>query len=128
MQHPKMFNRINSVPFQKSEMTAPWFPEYPFLPLLCHIKACLSLVDSDGEVIPEKDNRNKNSNFGTPENYCSQGSKLTVASSKLATYKSHLILPPVKHVGSKKLLPGNSVMEVIFRNSKLLLTEKFLRL
>ena len=37
-----------------------------------------------------------------------QGSKLIVASSKFATGKSHL--PPAKTVGSKKLLPGNSVM------------------
>ena len=50
------------------------------------------------------------------------GSKLTVASSKFATQKFHL--PPVKHVGGKKLLPGNSVMEVIFWNSKLIVTEK----
>ena len=33
-----------------------------------------------------------------------QGSKLTIASSKFATKKSHLL--PVKKVGSKKLLPG----------------------
>ena len=37
--------------------------------------------------------------------------KLTVASSKFATRKSDL--PPVKNVGSKKLLPGNSVMTAI---------------
>ena len=51
-----------------------------------------------------------------------QGSKLTVASSKFATKKSHL--PPVKHVGSKKLLPWNSVMEVIFWNRSLFSLKK----
>ena len=40
-----------------------------------------------------------------------QSSKLTVASSKFATGKSHLL--PAKNVGSKQLLPGNSVMKVI---------------
>ena len=40
-----------------------------------------------------------------------QSSKLTVASSKFATSKSHLL--PVKNVGSKKLLPGNFVLKVI---------------
>ena len=53
-----------------------------------------------------------------------QGSKLTVASSKFAIEKFHL--PPVKHVGSKMLPPGNSVREVIFWNSKLIFTEKIL--
>ena len=46
----------------------------------------------------------------------SQGSKLTVASSKFVTLKSHL--PPVKNVGSKKLLPGNSVLKVISWKNK----------
>ena len=40
-----------------------------------------------------------------------QGSKITVASSKFATRKSHLL--PAKNVSSKKLLPRNSVMKVI---------------
>ena len=40
-----------------------------------------------------------------------QGSKLKVASSKFATWKSHLL--PIEKVGSKKLLPGNSVVKVI---------------
>ena len=40
-----------------------------------------------------------------------QGSKLTVASGELATSKSCLL--PTEKVGSKKLLPGNSVVEVI---------------
>ena len=42
--------------------------------------------------------------------------KLAVASSKFATRKSHL--PPVKNVGSKKLLPGNSVMQNNFLEEK----------
>ena len=40
-----------------------------------------------------------------------QGSKLTAASSKFAVGKNHLLL--AKNVGSKKLLPKNSVMKVI---------------
>ena len=40
-----------------------------------------------------------------------QGLKLTVASGKLATWKSHLL--PIEKAGSKKLLPGNSVVKVI---------------
>ena len=42
-----------------------------------------------------------------------QGSKLTVA--------SHL--PSAKNVGSKKLLPGNSVMKVISWKNKSIFTE-----
>ena len=38
---------------------------------------------------------------------CKQDSKLTVASSKFAIRKSHLL--PAKNVGSKKFIPGNSV-------------------
>ena len=41
-----------------------------------------------------------------------QGSKFTVASSKFATWKS--LFPPVKNVGSKKLLPGNFCYESNF--------------
>ena len=40
-----------------------------------------------------------------------QGSKLTVASGKFATSKSRLL--PIEKVGSKKLVPGNSVVKVI---------------
>ena len=40
-----------------------------------------------------------------------QGLKLTVASDKFATLKSHLL--PIEKVGRKKLLPGNSVVKVI---------------
>ena len=50
-------------------------------------------------------------------------SKLTVASSKLATFKTHL--PPVKNVGSKMSLPGNSVTKVISWQNKLIFTEIF---
>ena len=39
-----------------------------------------------------------------------QGSKLTVASSKYATWKAHL--PPVVNVGSKKLLPKISAVKL----------------
>ena len=41
-----------------------------------------------------------------------QGSKLAVAN-----------LPPVKNVGSKNSLPGNSVMKIIFWKKKLIFTE-----
>ena len=51
----------------------------------------------------------------------SQGLKLTVASSKFATSKYHL--PPVKNVGSKKLLPVNSVLKVISWKYKPIVTE-----
>ena len=50
-----------------------------------------------------------------------QGSKLTVASSKFATLKSHL--PHVKNVGSKKLLPRNSITTVISWKNKLTFSE-----
>ena len=53
--------------------------------------------------------------------HMTQGSKLTVASSKFATGKSHL--PPVKNVVSKKLLPRNSVMKVISWKNKPIFTE-----
>ena len=45
-----------------------------------------------------------------------QGSKLTEASSKYATSKSHLL--PLKNVGSKKSLPGNSVLKVVSWKNK----------
>ena len=45
-----------------------------------------------------------------------QGMKSTVASGKFATIKSHLL--PIEKVGSKKLLPGNSVVKVISGNLK----------
>ena len=50
-----------------------------------------------------------------------QGSKLTVASSKFATRKSHLL--PAKNVGSKRLLPGNSVMKIISWKNKPIFTK-----
>ena len=50
-----------------------------------------------------------------------QGSKLTVASCKFASSKSHL--PPVKNVGRKKLLPGNSVLKAISWKNKPIFTE-----
>ena len=52
-----------------------------------------------------------------------QDSKLIVhvASSKFATSKSHL--PPIKRVGRKKLLPGNSVLKVISWKNKPIFTE-----
>ena len=40
-----------------------------------------------------------------------QGSKLTVASGKFCHLKFHFL--PTEKVGSKKLLPGNSVVKVI---------------
>ena len=55
-----------------------------------------------------------------------QGSKLAVASSKSATWKSHL--PPVINLGSKKLLPGNSVMKIISWKNKPIFTEIILLL
>ena len=42
---------------------------------------------------------------------CEQGSKLTAASGKFATSKSNFL--PLEKLGSKKLLPGNSVVKVI---------------
>ena len=47
--------------------------------------------------------------------------EMKVANSKFATSKSHL--PPVKNVGSKKLLPGNSVLKVISWNNKPIFNE-----
>ena len=55
-----------------------------------------------------------------------QGSKLTVASNKFATGKSHLL--PAKNVSSKRLLPGNSVIQVITWKNKPIFTEIFLLL
>ena len=49
-----------------------------------------------------------------------QGSKLTVAICHL-TY-----LPPIKNMGSKNLLSGNSVMRVIWWKNKQIFTEKVL--
>ena len=40
-----------------------------------------------------------------------QGSKLTIASGKFATRKFHLL--PIEKLGSKTLLPRNSVVKVI---------------
>ena len=50
-----------------------------------------------------------------------QGSKLTVANSKIC----HLKIPfaTCNNVGSKKLLPGNFVMKVISWKNKLIFTE-----
>ena len=44
-----------------------------------------------------------------------------INSSKFATGKSHLL--PAKNVGSKKLLPGNSVIKVISWKNKPIFTE-----
>ena len=52
---------------------------------------------------------------------CYQRSRLTVANSKFATGKSHSL--PAKNVGSKRLLPGNSVMNMISWKNKPVLTE-----
>ena len=47
--------------------------------------------------------------------------RVPVASSKFAPLKSHL--QPVKKLGSKKLLPGNSVKKVISWPNKPIFTE-----
>ena len=59
--------------------------------------------------------------FAAGLGHMTQGSKLTIASSKFATGKSHL--PPVENVVSKKLLPLNSVMKVISWKNKPNFTE-----
>ena len=54
-----------------------------------------------------------------------QGSKLTVASSKFATWKSYL--PPVEKVGSKKLLPGKSIAKLLSGKKKQIFTKELLK-
>ena len=54
-----------------------------------------------------------------------QAAGLKINRSKFATRKSHL--PPVKNVGRKKFLPGNSVMKVISWNNKPIFNEIILQ-
>ena len=83
------------------------------------VKSYCKLFADDAKLYKDLQN---SEDFKMIQDDLDQGSKLTVASSKFATLKkSHLL--PVKNVGSKKLLTGNSVVKVISLKTKPIFTE-----